>query len=129
MWNPDGRCFVFDERGSGYSRGEGVGTVILKRLDFALEDGDPVHAVILNSGLNQDGKTAGITQPNPDSQAALMEYVYESAGVNPAEALYVEAHGTVSPFLHCAETPLLLTSFQGTQAGMLSFSMHSPPPP
>lgn len=95
LWNPDGRCFVFDDRGSGYARGEGVGTVILKRLDLALEDGDSVHAVILNSGLNQDGKTAGITLPNPDSQAALMEYVYGSCGVDPAKTLYVEAHGTV----------------------------------
>ncbi len=51
MWNPAGRCFVFDDRGSGYARGEGVGAVILKRLDHALRDGDPVHAVILNSAL------------------------------------------------------------------------------
>ena len=96
MCNPDGRCYVFDDRGAGYSRGEGVGTLILKRLDDAIKDGDTVHAVILNSALNQDGKTPGITLPNPDSQASLMKHVYESVGANPAESLYVEAHGTVS---------------------------------
>lgn len=100
--NPEGRCFSFDSRGVGYGRGEGVGTVILKRLSHAIEDGDSVHAVILNSALNQDGKTAGITLPNPDAQAALIKHVYESAELDPAETLYVEAHGTVCslwPFL------------------------------
>ncbi|KAJ5368689.1 Highly reducing polyketide synthase sdnO [Penicillium cataractarum] len=94
MVNPHGRCFVFDSRGSGYARGEGVGTIILKRLDDAIAAGDPVHAVIRNSGLNQDGKTAGISLPNPDAQAALMKWVYSSAGVDPRNTVYVEAHGT-----------------------------------
>ncbi|KAJ5896473.1 Highly reducing polyketide synthase sdnO [Penicillium subrubescens] len=94
MVNPHGRCFVFDSRGSGYARGEGVGTIVLKRLDDAIAAGDPVHAVIRNSGLNQDGKTAGISLPNPDAQAALMKWVYSSAGVDPRNTVYVEAHGT-----------------------------------
>ncbi|KAB5549432.1 thiolase-like protein [Coniochaeta sp. 2T2.1] len=92
--DPAGRCYVFDERGSGYARGEGVGAVILKRLDHALADGDSVHAVIVNSALNQDGKTPGITLPSADSQAALMRHVYGAVGMNPADTLYVEAHGT-----------------------------------
>lgn len=96
MVNPHGRCFVFDSRGSGYARGEGVGTIVLKRLDDAIAAGDPIHAVIRNSGLNQDGKTAGISLPNPDAQAALMKWVYSSAGVDPRNTVYVEAHGTVS---------------------------------
>lgn len=57
MMNPEGRCYVFDDRGSGYARGEGAGVVVLKRLDLALQDGDPIHAVIANSGVNQDGRT------------------------------------------------------------------------
>ncbi|RDW64263.1 hypothetical protein BP5796_10765 [Coleophoma crateriformis] len=94
MVNPNGRCFVFDSRGSGYARGEGVGTVVLKRLDDALEAGDPIHAVIRNSALNQDGKTAGISLPNADAQAALMRLVYANAGLDPRDTTYVEAHGT-----------------------------------
>ena len=96
MVNPEGKCFVFDSRGSGYARGEGVGTVVLKLLEHAIEDGDPIRSVILNSALNQDGKTAGISLPNPNAQAALMRQVYAGAAVDPAETLYVEAHGTVS---------------------------------
>ncbi|KAH8815991.1 Choline/Carnitine o-acyltransferase-domain-containing protein [Xylogone sp. PMI_703] len=94
MTNPDGRCYVFDHRGSGYARGEGVVSFILKRLDDAVRDGDNVHAIIRNSGLNQDGKTAGISLPNPVAQANLMRYVYKNAGLDPKDTAYVEAHGT-----------------------------------
>ena len=96
MVNPEGRCYVFDSRGSGYSRGEGVATIVVKQLHHAIEDGDPIHSIILNTGLNQDGKTAGISLPNPVAQADLMKQVYAGAGVDPGTALYVEAHGTVS---------------------------------
>ncbi|KAM0421170.1 hypothetical protein ACHAPT_011062 [Fusarium lateritium] len=94
MTNPDGKCYVFDSRGAGYARGEGVVSFILKRLDDAVRDGDKVHAIIRNSGLNQDGKTAGLTLPNPVSQANLMRLVYKNAGLDPADTAYVEAHGT-----------------------------------
>lgn len=94
MTNPDGKCYVFDSRGAGYARGEGVVTLILKRLDDAMSDGDKIHAIIRNSGLNQDGKTAGLTLPNPIAQANLMRQVYSNAGLDPAETVYVEAHGT-----------------------------------
>ena len=96
MMNPDGKCYVFDERGAGYGRGEGAGVVVLKRLDHALRDGDAVHAVIANSGVNQDGKTMGISLPSGEAQASLARSVYAAAGLDPAETLYVEAHGTVS---------------------------------
>lgn len=94
MMNPDGKCYPFDSRGSGYARGEGVGSVILKRLDLALKDNDPIHAVIVNSGVNQDGRTLGIHLPSFEAQATLAESVYQAAGIDPSETLYVEAHGT-----------------------------------
>jgi hypothetical protein len=67
---------------------------VLKRLDAALRDGDAVHAVIVNSGVNHDGKTSGIFLPNADAQEALTSSVYAKAGLDPLETLYVEAHGT-----------------------------------
>jgi hypothetical protein len=122
MANPEGQCFAFDSRGAGYGRGEGIGTVILKRLSHAIQDGDPIHSVILNSGINQDGKTAGILLPNSNAQAALVKQVYESAGLNPAHTLYVEAHGTVSylPPLHLSKTPQLIST-RGLKQVFLSF--------
>lgn len=113
MTNPDGKCYVFDSRGAGYARGEGVVSFILKRLDDAVKDGDKVHAIIKSSGLNQDGKTAGLTLPNSTAQANLMRLVYKNAGLDPADTGYVEAHGTgtqagmeLSPTLRTDSKPL-----------------------
>lgn len=97
MVNPDGHCYAFDSRGNGYARGEGVATIVLKLLDKALEDGDPIHGVIVGSGINQDGYTAGsIMSPSGEAQRVLMEEVYASVGLDPGQTQYVEAHGTVS---------------------------------
>ncbi|KAI1754791.1 beta-ketoacyl synthase domain-containing protein [Xylaria castorea] len=95
MLNADGHCYAFDSRGSGYGRGEGVATLILKRLDEALADGDPIQTVIVNSGLNQDGRSPGsIMSPSGEAQRDLMRSVYSQVGLQPGETPYVEAHGT-----------------------------------
>ncbi|KAL2132992.1 hypothetical protein VTI74DRAFT_3062 [Chaetomium olivicolor] len=103
MMNPDGKCYVFDDRGDGYARGEGTAAVILKRLDQAMKDNDPIQAVIVHSGVNQDGRTQGIQLPNADAQAALAKTVYQEAGLDPAKTVYVEAHGTGTPAGDAAE--------------------------
>ncbi|MGW4348239.1 amino acid adenylation domain-containing protein [Streptomyces sp. NPDC004690] len=95
--SPEGRSRTFDASADGYVRSEGVGVVALKRLDDALRDGDPVHAVIIGSGVNQDGRTNGITVPNPDAQVALIQRVCAEAGITPGSLQYVEAHGTSTP--------------------------------
>ncbi len=68
LLSDSGRSIAFDERGTGFGRGEGCGLLILKPLDQALRDNDPVRAVIAASGLNQDGKTPGITMPSGEAQ-------------------------------------------------------------
>ncbi|KDR63812.1 MULTISPECIES: non-ribosomal peptide synthetase/type I polyketide synthase [Streptomyces] len=95
--SPSGRSRAFDASAEGYVRAEGVGLVALKRLDEALADGDPVHAVILGSGVNQDGRTNGITVPSADAQISLVRRVCAEAGVTPGDLQYVEAHGTSTP--------------------------------
>ncbi|MER7516740.1 non-ribosomal peptide synthetase/type I polyketide synthase [Streptomyces sp. NPDC126499] len=95
--SPDGRSCTFDASADGYVRAEGVGMIALKRLADAERDGDPVHAVIIGSGVNQDGRTNGITVPNPDAQVALIEQVCAEAGITPGDLQYVEAHGTSTP--------------------------------
>ncbi|KAL9127721.1 MAG: hypothetical protein Q9217_003451 [Psora testacea] len=92
--SPEGRCFGWDHRASGYGRGEGVATLVLKRLDDALRDGDSVHAVIRESALNQDGKTTTISSPSMAAQQKLIEECYRRAGLDPGETGYVEAHMT-----------------------------------
>ncbi|WP_031075732.1 hybrid non-ribosomal peptide synthetase/type I polyketide synthase [Streptomyces sp. NRRL WC-3742] len=93
----DGRSRAFDASANGYVRAEGVGVVVLKRLSDALRDGDQVHAVVLGTGVNQDGRTNGITVPSADAQVALIEKVCAEAGIEPGSLQYVEAHGTSTP--------------------------------
>ncbi|KAK2600653.1 hypothetical protein N8I77_010173 [Diaporthe amygdali] len=91
---PDGKSYSFDHRGNGYARGEGFGTLVLKRVSDAVRDGDVIRAVIRNSSTNQDGKSPGITQPTKAGQAALIRHVYKRAGLDPSVTRFFEAHGT-----------------------------------
>ncbi|KAL8815028.1 MAG: hypothetical protein Q9223_005803 [Gallowayella weberi] len=94
LFSDDGRSYSYDSRASGYGRGEGVVSLILKPLHNAIRDGDNVRAIIRNSGVNQDGRTAGITYPSCDAQARLISSVYDAVGLDPRETDYVETHGT-----------------------------------
>jgi acyl transferase domain-containing protein/NADPH:quinone reductase-like Zn-dependent oxidoreductase/SAM-dependent methyltransferase/acyl carrier protein len=94
MLSPTGRCRPFSARADGFVRSEGAGVLVLKPLRAALADGDRVHGVIVASGVNNDGRTTGISLPNPRAQAALLRTVYTDAGLAPEDVAYVEAHGT-----------------------------------
>lgn len=63
-------------------------------MERAIQDGDNIRAVIRNTGANQDGKTNGITVPSTEAQANLIRSVYSTAGLDPIETDYIEAHGT-----------------------------------
>src|SRR5690606_15590647 len=89
------RCRFGDAGAAGYVRSDGVGAVVLKSLEQAREDRDPVRGVLLATAVNADGKGSGqLATPSSDAQAELLETVYARAGVEPAEVTYVEAHGT-----------------------------------
>ncbi|MEV8513819.1 beta-ketoacyl synthase N-terminal-like domain-containing protein [Dactylosporangium sp. NPDC051484] len=94
---PDGRSKAFDGDADGYGRGEGAGVLVLKRLADARRDGDPVQAVILGSGVFQDGRSEGMMAPNADAQEHMLRRVYERVGIAPSSVDYVEAHGTGTP--------------------------------
>lgn len=93
----DGRCKTFDAGADGYVRGEGCGVLVLKPLSKAQADGDNVLAVLLATGVNQDGRSNGLTAPNGAAQAALLRRVLAEAAVEPRLVSYVEAHGTGTP--------------------------------
>ena len=94
MLSPDGHCKAFDASANGFVRGEGAGTVILKRLARAVEDGDLIHAIIIGSAMNQDGHTNGISLPSAEAQARLVRDACADAGIDPSQIGFVEAHGT-----------------------------------
>lgn len=94
MLSPDGRCKTFDAAANGFVRGEGVGVVVLKRLDDALAHGDPVLAVVRGSAVNQDGATSVITAPSGLAQQAVIQRALTVAGLDPGRISYVETHGT-----------------------------------
>ncbi|RAH40505.1 type I polyketide synthase [Aspergillus brunneoviolaceus CBS 621.78] len=109
----DSRCYSFDNHANGYARGEGVGAVIIKRLDESIAAGDTVRAVIRSSGSNQDGKTPGILQPSKDAQVRLIRDTYRKAGLDMRSTRYFEAHGTGTPVGDPIETRAIGSAFQG----------------
>ncbi|MEP7308955.1 MAG: SDR family oxidoreductase [Acidobacteriota bacterium] len=94
----DGHCRPFDARADGTVGGQGVGVVVLERLEDALAHGAHVHAVIRGSAVNNDGaRKVGYTAPSVDGQAKVIAAALAVAGVEPGTIGYVEAHGTGTP--------------------------------
>ncbi len=93
----DSRCRSFDNDGKGYVRGEGAGILLLKPLKQAIADNNKIHAVILGTGINQDGRTDGMTVPSAEAQKKLIVEVQKKSNVTPDDIIYVEAHGTGTP--------------------------------
>ncbi|GLB22767.1 type I Iterative Polyketide synthase (PKS) [Aspergillus tubingensis] len=108
----DSHSYSFDKRANGYARGEGVGAVVIKRLDDAIADGDTVRAVIRSSSSNQDGKTPGILQPSKDAQVRLIRDTYQKAGLDMGVTRYFEAHGTGTPIGDPIEARAIGTAFR-----------------
>ena len=112
--SPDGRCRAFDVDAAGTGLGSGVGLVVLKLLDRALEDGDQILAVILGSALNNDGATkVSYTAPSPVGQEEVIAEALTVAGVDAATVSYIEAHGTGTALGDPLEVQALARVFRG----------------
>lgn len=88
--SPEGSCKTFDVAADGFARGEAINAVYLKLLSSAIEDGNPIRAVIRNSGTNSDGRSASLMAPNSESHEALMRSVYQDANLDPRQTAFVE---------------------------------------
>ncbi|KAI0402885.1 putative polyketide synthase [Xylaria palmicola] len=89
-----GRSYSYDEKASGFGRGEGAACLLFKRMDDAIRDGDPIRAIIRSTACNHGGRSEGITLPNGIAQQKLLLAVHEAAGLNPSQTAVVEGHGT-----------------------------------
>ena len=103
MFSPDGKCCSVDAGASGCAPGEGVGVVVLKRLQDALNDGDHIHGVIAGSGINQNGNSNNLIAGKARAQERLERSVYERFNINPETIQMVEAHGAGTPLADSIE--------------------------
>ncbi|KAJ5178976.1 hypothetical protein N7492_002186 [Penicillium capsulatum] len=98
MLSPNSRGRMWDAKADGYARGEGVASVLMKRLTDVIADGDPIECVIRATGVNHDGRSMGFTMPSSAAQLKLNRSTYAQAGLDPQRPedrpQYVEAHGT-----------------------------------
>jgi phthiocerol/phenolphthiocerol synthesis type-I polyketide synthase E len=98
MVSPTGHCRPFDARSDGTIFGSGVGVVVLKSLQDAVDDGDRIHAVIRGSALNNDGSTKmTYAAPTAAGQADVIAEAHAIAEVDSSEISYIETHGTGTP--------------------------------
>jgi polyketide synthase PksN len=94
-FSSDGHCKAFDASADGMVGGEGVAVLLVKRAKDALEDGDPIYALIRGTGMNNDGSDkAGFYSPGVRGQSGVIRQVIKESGVDPASISYIEAHGT-----------------------------------
>jgi acyl transferase domain-containing protein/acyl carrier protein len=110
--SPDGHCRAFDARAQGTIGGNGVGVVVLKRLEDAVSAGDTIRAIIKGSAVNNDGSLKiGFTAPRIDGQAEVIRAAQAVAGVEPATVTYIEAHGTGTSLGDPIEIAALMQAF------------------
>ena len=111
--SPDGHCHAFDHRAEGTVFGSGSACVVLRPLRAAVENGDPIHAVIRGSAVNNDGaRKAGYLAPSVDGQAAAVTEALAVAGVDADDIGYIETHGTGTYLGDPIEVAALTTAFR-----------------
>ncbi|NES76653.1 MULTISPECIES: type I polyketide synthase [Okeania] len=113
IFSPDGHCRTFDAQAKGTITGDGVGVVLLKRLNNAIADGDSIQAIIKGSAINNDGSLkVGYTAPSIEGQAAVIAEAHAVAGIDPETISYIEAHGTGTELGDPVEIAALTQAFK-----------------
>ncbi|PGH19023.1 hypothetical protein AJ79_00057 [Helicocarpus griseus UAMH5409] len=130
MLSPNGHSRMWDKDADGYARGDGVGAIILKTLSQAVADGDSIECLVRETGINQDGRTKGITMPSSTAQSALIRDTYRKAGLDISKASdrpqYFEAHGTGTPAGDPMEAEAISTAFFGPESGFKRSATDAP---
>ena len=89
-----GQCKVWDKDADGYCRADGIGSVVIKRLEDAEADNDNIIATVLGGATNHSSEAVSITHPHVGTQKDNYNQVMDSAGRNPLDVSYIELHGT-----------------------------------
>jgi len=118
LLSPDGHCRTFAAQAGGTVFGNGVGMVVLKRLEDALADGDTIDAVIKGSAINNDGnRKVGIAAPSVEGQADVIAAALEAADLDPGSISFVETHGTGTILGDPVELEALKLAFRSEKKG------------
>ncbi|GFF62126.1 putative acyl carrier protein [Aspergillus udagawae] len=113
--SPGGICRTFDEKADGYGRGEAINAIYIKRLDDAIENRDPIRAVIRSVSTNADGRAANIGVPEATAQEELIKKAYRRAQIpDLSRTALFECHGTGTPVGDVVETSVVAKLFGGT---------------
>jgi len=84
----------FSKDADGTVLGEGIGMLVLKRLEDAQKDNDRIYALIKGIGTSSDGKTSAIYAPESKGQLKALNEAYREADISPSTIGLIEAHGT-----------------------------------
>ncbi|KAK4692542.1 hypothetical protein P7C71_g4683, partial [Lecanoromycetidae sp. Uapishka_2] len=112
-----GNCNTFDDEASGYCRADAVGTVILKRLEDAEADHDPIYGVLLGAYTNHSAEAVSMTRPDVGAQAFIFDKMLKTANVGPLDVSYIEMHGTGTQAGDATEMSSVLDVFAKTPRG------------
>ncbi|KAL6716883.1 hypothetical protein ACLMJK_004795 [Lecanora helva] len=119
-----GNCNTFDDAASGYCRSDAVGSVILKRLEDAQADCDPIFGVIAGATTNHCGQTDSITRPHEGDQVSVFNRIMRNANVNPLDVSYIEMHGTGTQAGDATEMRSVLKAFVPNRERMPRYPLH-----
>ncbi|MEU5535590.1 beta-ketoacyl synthase N-terminal-like domain-containing protein [Streptomyces sp. NPDC020362] len=112
-FSPDGRCRAFAADAAGTSSGDGVGAVVLKRLEDAVADGDRIRAVVRGSAVNNDGRRkVGFTAPSAAGQTEVILAAQTQGEIDAGTIGLVEAHGTATRIGDPIEVAALTEAFR-----------------
>ncbi|KAF4975324.1 hypothetical protein FZEAL_7857 [Fusarium zealandicum] len=109
-----GNCNTFDDAADGYCRADGVGTIVMKRLEDAQADNDPIIGVILGAYTNHSAEAVSITRPHAGAQEYIFSKILRESGVDPYGVSYVEMHGTGTQAGDATEMSSVLKTFAPT---------------
>ncbi len=126
IYSRDGHTRTFDRHSTGTVFSDGAGLVVLKRLDFAQQDGDAIYASVMGVAINNDGADkASFSAPSVEGQKHVIMAAQQNAGIQPHEVGYVEAHGTATPIGDPIEVAALTAAFGGINAPRHSCKLGS----
>jgi acyl transferase domain-containing protein len=117
MLSSDGTCAVFDDNANGFTRGEGVAAIILKRLDDAKRDNDKIYAVIKSCNQNNRGKANSISEIKHESITNVIRDCYQKAAIEPVSVSYIEVDGYCTKWGDSFEFEGIKNAFHAASSG------------